>query len=99
MSSLTPFLSARIASRSFSTYIYRVFRPRINDVGQICFATFIILVGLKISFRNLRYDEKDVSIQKKLFIVYSVELIDKLLQFQSNFWTDYLEWYNNPKNY
>ena len=76
-----------------------VYRLQINDVGQICFATFIILVGLKISFRNLRYDEGDVSIQKKLFIVYSVELIDKLLQFQSNFWTDYLEWYNIPKSY
>ena len=82
-----------------STYILHGVRLQIDDVGQICFATFIILVGLKISFRNLRYDEGDVSIQKKLFIVYSVELIDKLLQFQSNFWTDYLEWYNIPKNY
>ena len=26
-----------------------------------------------------------------------MELVDKLLQFQLNFWTDYLEWYKPQK--
>ena len=45
-----------------STYIYRV----INNVGQICFAIFIILVGLQTSFATVKDpfgDEGDVSIQ------------------------------------